>query len=1394
MSGQPQRTMFGGRNKKRAKKRQERNRQHNKQRRERKVREQLQLAQQQQQDANDGDRQSTASSVDTLNEVLEPTDAAVAAALKAKGYDVEGASSQSAAPESKMSRSKRKKLEKISAEREKKKHRSELFAKLAANALSVQQQSMLQSTATLGQKQTMRQRLRADLRKQRAGMEVDETTSRLEVQRQPIAALSSPSSSSFSSGNLGKWSAPGVVAPPRQAARPFGVSSESDNDSTSDEEEVSNSDADADVNMKSPNESSEWPALSKVDPMSAALAKAASLERPSRPDKKSLPVALDSVTSGGKRAQSSPAATGNSTSESKAFYVHLNRTSCINEARSKLPVCGMEQEIMEAISENPFVVLCGETGSGKTTQVPQFLYEAGYGSPGSGHPGMIGVTQPRRVAALAVARRVAEEMNVPYGGKGGKVAHQVRYDARTVGDSTAIKFMTDGILLKEIQSDFLLRKYSAIILDEAHERNVNTDMLLGLLSRIVPLRSNLFKAQNQDNKEEKEVDSELKVIIMSATLRVEDFTENRALFPSRVPPVLRVQGRTHPVTVHFARRTVVGSDYLDAVFMKVSKIHRLLPPGGILVFLTGQREIEALCKRLRAELGVGGKAAGQAVWGRAEDAAQLAIDEADVDWSAGESGDEVEDEEEEEDVSSELTPMTTRPSKTGDSEELELVHETDDEEEGGVFADSDQRKDIDVVIPQSTYISNSTNTTRESSSSVQFENDVPCFDKNSGELNVNEGSGSSHLAALTGVHVLPLYARLSQKRQSQIFEDVPEGRRLIVVATNVAETSITIPGIRYVVDAGRQKDKIYDMNTGLSRFAVQWVSKSSAEQRSGRAGRVGPGHAYRMYSSAVFNDRFNSFAPPEIVNRPIEDLVLQMKAMSIENVSRFPFPTPPSEEEMKAAIQVLVCIGALDIANRITPLGMAISKFPVAARYAKMLILAKQRDILPYMIAVVAGMTVQPPYLPVVTDNKEEKDDDGNEVDEDIMDKQKRQKKSSKEVKNPYSVHRKWRHSQSDHLGLLRVIGAYSHTVETAQIKHKAENPRKINAAVKRAASKFCKKHHLHERTLREISLLRRQLRSLAQNVLNVSLPTSLKLRPPSPDQEQLLSQLIAAGLLDRVAMLAPAGTFPISEGSRDLIDEGDTEARRRALRRLRAAYQSCVPSLRRTPLFIPPSSFVREKEVKRLPQFVCYNSIVRSSSGDGVNTGKNTPMDSNSFVHMQGLTAVAPEWLSSISSGTSLCNFPAPDAATPPMYNSKSDCIMCTTRPRFGAHCWELPLTTVPMSRTSMGLEQECRWFLRFLLEGKIGASTTFKELRSKLKISPAVITHSRFHALGLSLVNEAMACKITNKKTVLRELQRNEGWKFLLPQLKLWAKGGAVDRIQIEKLWKSVAQTLLQ
>lgn len=265
-----------------------------------------------------------------------------------------------------------------------------------------------------------------------------------------------------------------------------------------------------------------------------------------------------------------------STSSRKAaVYIHVERSASIQIARLKLPILAEEQIIMETISENSVIILAGETGSGKTTQIPQFLYEAGFAENGM----QIAITEPRRVAAIAMSKRVGYEMGL----NTDIVSYLIRFEGNCT-DKTKLKFMTDGVLLKEIETDFLLNKYSVVILDEAHERSAYTDILVGLLSRIVLLRN---KRKNP-----------LKLIIMSATLRVEDFTGNRKLFKIP-PPVIKVDARQFPVTIHFNK--VTKDDYVNEAYLKAIKIHTKLPEGGILMFLTGQQEVKHLVKKLRKQ-------------------------------------------------------------------------------------------------------------------------------------------------------------------------------------------------------------------------------------------------------------------------------------------------------------------------------------------------------------------------------------------------------------------------------------------------------------------------------------------------------------------------------------------------------------------------------------------------------------------------------------------------------------------------------------------------------------------------------------------------------------------------------------------------------------------------
>jgi ATP-dependent RNA helicase DHX37/DHR1 len=422
----------------------------------------------------------------------------------------------------------------------------------------------------------------------------------------------------------------------------------------------------------------------------------------------------------------------------KAFHVPINRTEEIQTARLQLPVVGEEQQIMESISQNDVLILCSETGSGKTTQIPQFLYEAGYSHPEK-YKGMIGVTQPRRVAAVSMANRVRTEM----GEQGSGVGYQVRYDSQVRRD-TRIKFMTDGILLRELstasmageqgnKADLLMLKYSVIIIDEAHERTVGTDVLIGWLTRIVSLR-NSGKIAGVP---------ELKLIIMSATLRVDDFLNNTTLFPADKPPVVNVEGRQHSVTVHYNKRTTEG--YVAEAYKKVCKIHTKLPKGGVLVFVTGMNEVQMIVKKLQSRFPTHGK-------------------------------------------------------------KVITVEKNENEDKMGVFG-SDEAEIQDDRVDDFEAM--------EQEEEDEEEEAVETLGGNIEDPIVEEEDAMDDGAPL---YVLPLYSMLPTAAQLKVFESPPEGARLVVIATNVAETSLTIPNIRYVIDAGKVKEVMNFLTTAKLRY------------------------------------------------------------------------------------------------------------------------------------------------------------------------------------------------------------------------------------------------------------------------------------------------------------------------------------------------------------------------------------------------------------------------------------------------------------------------------------------------------------------------------------------------------------------------------------------------
>ncbi|MGZ4632304.1 MAG: ATP-dependent RNA helicase HrpA [Actinomycetes bacterium] len=459
---------------------------------------------------------------------------------------------------------------------------------------------------------------------------------------------------------------------------------------------------------------------------------------------------------------------------------------------AELPVSQRRDEIAAAIRDHQVVIVAGETGSGKTTQLPKICLDLGRGV-----DGQIGHTQPRRLAARTVADRIAEELGTPLGST---VGYKVRFTDRS-GDSTQVKIMTDGILLAEIQRDRMLRAYDTLIIDEAHERSLNVDFLLGYLKQLLPRRP------------------DLKVVITSATIDTERFATH---FDHA--PVVEVSGRTYPVEVRY--RPVVDPDdesadeerdQTQAIIDAIDEL-RLGGPGDVLVFLSGEREIRDTADALRR-------------------------------------------------------------------------HVPDDTE------------------------------------------------------------------------ILPLYARLSAAEQHRVFSAHP-GRR-VVLATNVAETSLTVPGIRYVVDPGTARVSRYSHRLKVQRLPIEKVSQASANQRKGRCGRVAEGICIRLYTEDDFLAR-PEFTEPEILRTNLASVILQMTALGLGDIAAFPFIEPPDRRHVRDGVALLEELGALDPSvtdprKRLTTMGRALARLPVDPRLARMVLEADQNGCVDEVLVIAAGLSIQDP-------------------------------------------------------------------------------------------------------------------------------------------------------------------------------------------------------------------------------------------------------------------------------------------------------------------------------------------------------------------------------------------------------------------------------------------------
>ncbi|XP_028380000.1 probable ATP-dependent RNA helicase DHX35 [Phyllostomus discolor] len=581
----------------------------------------------------------------------------------------------------------------------------------------------------------------------------------------------------------------------------------------------------------------------------------------------------------------------------------------IEQQRQKLPVFKLRNHILYLVENYQTVVIVGETGCGKSTQIPQYLAEAGWTAEGR----VVGVTQPRRVAAVTVAGRVADERGAVLGHE---VGYCIRFDDCTDPLATRIKFLTDGMLVREMMVDPLLTKYSAIMLDEAHERTLYTDIAIGLLKKIQKKRG------------------DLRLIVASATLDAEKFrdffNQNETSDPTRDTCVtLTVEGRTFPVDVFYLQSPV--PDYIKSTVETVMKIHQTEGDGDILAFLTGQEEVET--------------------------------------------------------VVSMLIEQARALGRTGMKRHL---------------------------------------------------------------------------------RVLPMYAGLPSFEQMKVFERVSPSVRKVIVATNVAETSITVSGVVYVIDCGFVKLRAYNPRTAIECLVVVPVSQASANQRAGRAGRNRSGKCYRLYTEEAF-DNLPQSTVPEMQRSNLAPVILQLKALGIDNVLRFHFMSPPPAQSMVQALELLYALGGLDKDCRLTePLGMRIAEFPLNPMFAKMLLESGNFGCSQEILSIAAMMQIQNIFV--------------------VPSHQKSQ---------AMRVHRKFAVEEGDHLTMLNVYEAF--------IKHNKN-------------SQWCQEHFLNYKGLVRAATVREQLKKL---LVKFQVPKNSSEGDPDP-----VLRCIVSGFFANAARFHSSGAY----------------------------------------------------------------------------------------------------------------------------------------------------------------------------------------------------------------------------------------------------------------------------
>lgn len=581
--------------------------------------------------------------------------------------------------------------------------------------------------------------------------------------------------------------------------------------------------------------------------------------------------------------------------------------------RKNLPAWEARKDFLKLIKKNQAVVLVGETGSGKTTQLPQFLLEAGYHIQDGQNRG-IACTQPRRVAAMSVAQRVADELDVELASY---VGYLIRFEDKTSPD-TILKFLTDGMLLREAMSDPLLDKYSVVILDEAHERTLATDVLFGLLKEVMKRRPTL------------------KVVVMSATM---DAQKMQGYFDGA--PLLNIPGRTHPVEIFYTAEP--ERDYLEAAIRTVVQIHNSEPPGDVLMFLTGEEEIENACRALRKE--------------------------------------------------------ATRYPDSGE------------------------------------------------------------------------------------IMAVPLYSSLPPLQQQKIFEKPPGPKyqggpsgRKVVVATNIAETSITIDGIVYVVDPGFSKQKVYNPRIRVESLLVSPVSKASASQRAGRAGRTQPGKCFRLYTEKAFKTELTEQTYPEILRSNLGVVVLTLKKLGIDDLVHFDFLDPPAPETLMRALEMLNYLGMLNDDGDITDIGDQSSEFPLDPQLAKMLIESPKHRCSNEILSIAAMLSVPMVFV--------------------------RPREAAREADE---AKQRFAHLDGDHLTLLNTFHAYK------QYSGEGLDP-----------GQFCYDNYVNARSLRSAENVREQLKRTMERIQLQMVSTDFNDKEYYPN----IRKCLVAGFFMQVAHLEKSGHY----------------------------------------------------------------------------------------------------------------------------------------------------------------------------------------------------------------------------------------------------------------------------